>query len=177
MKIFNFKFNVSNLKKDSPGSSSSAGFAPWFLPRPNSTTGQAMVLVTIMIGAIMATVGTVAGFLTYYEVRQSNDSEKSTMAFYAADAGIEKALLCYFTFPGVEELSEVCDFGGVAGGSAIALENNASAETQLECLNSEGQSVSCADNEAVAGFSIRSFGVSQDTERVLETFFGTKRNL
>lgn len=148
----------------------------FFFNTKKKKSGQAMVLVTIMIGAIMATVGAVAGFLTYYEIRQSNDSEKSTMAFYAADAGIEKTLLCYFTYPGVEELSEVCDFGGEGGVLLLTLDNNASAETELECLNSEGQSVSCADNEAVAGFAIKSFGGAQDTERVLETFFGTKRN-
>lgn len=135
-----------------------------------------MVLVTIMIGTIMATVGAVAGILTYYEIRQANDAEKSTMAFYASDAGIEKALLCYFTFPGVDELGTVCDFNG-AGNPILEFGNNTTAETDLECVNENFESVSCAENEAVVGFTIRSFGAVDDTERVLETFFATKRNL
>ncbi len=133
-----------------------------------------MVMVTIMIGTIMATVGAVAGFLTYYEVRQANDSEKSAMSFYAADAGIEKTMLCYFTLPGVGELDTACDFGSTGGD--LRLQNNAVAATDLSCVDTAGSPVSCAENESVGGFTVKSFGSSQDTERVLETFFATKRN-
>lgn len=136
-----------------------------------------MVMVTIIIGVLMASAGTVAGLLTYYELRQATDTEKSAMAFYAADAGMEKTLLCYFTFVGADELGQVCDYGAEGGEPAIALENTAEASTDLECVDFDGNNVPCSDNEAVVGFSVRSFGTAKDTERVLETFFATKRNL
>lgn len=145
--------------------------------RIKNRKGQAMVLVTIIIGTIMATVGAVAGFLTYYELRQANDAEKSAMAFYAADAGIEDTLFCYFTFPGAEGLEEACELGRDGGVPALMLSNNASALTNLDCLNADNEPISCGDNESVIGFKVKAFGSTQDTERVLETLFATKRNL
>ncbi len=140
--------------------------------------GQAMVMVTIIIGTIMASAGVVAGLLTYYELRQATDTEKSTMAFYAADAGMEKTLLCYFTFPGVDELNTVCDLGREGGEPALVLENTAEAATDLECVDAGLlNETPCSDNDSVVGFTIKSFGTAKDTERVLETFFATKRNL
>ncbi len=138
-----------------------------------------MVMVTIIIGVLMASAGTVAGLLTYYELRQATDTEKSAMAFYAADAGMEKTLLCYFTFVGADELGQVCDFGEEGVEPIITLDNTAEAETDLECVDAEipPNDIPCSDNESVVGFTVRSFGAAKDTERVLETFFATKRNL
>ena len=142
--------------------------------------GQAMVLVTIMIGTVMATTGVIAGLLTFYELRQANDSEKSAMSFYAADAGVEKTLLCYFTNPGTTDLGQICDFGSELGQPEIILSNSASAKTDFECVDSVDpiayNKTPCDSNEDVAGFVIKSFGLTHDTERILETFFATKRN-
>ena len=139
--------------------------------------GQAMVMVTIIIGVLMASASAVSGLLTYYELRQATDTEESSMAFYAADAGMEKSLLCYFTFPGLDELGQVCDYGAEGGEPVLVLENTAEVSTDLECVDEAMNEVACGDNEAVTGFSVRSFGTAKDTERVLDTFFATKRNL
>lgn len=139
--------------------------------------GQAMVMVTIIIGVLMASASAVAGLLTFYELRQATDTEESSMAFYAADAGMEKTLYCYFTFPGINELNQVCDLGLEGGEPKLVLENTAEAETDLECIDSDQNEVLCSDNELVVGFTLKSFGVAKDTERVLDTFFATKRNL
>lgn len=136
-----------------------------------------MVLVTIIIGVVMATTGVVSGLLTYYELRQANDAEESSMAFYAADAGMEKTLACYFYTENIADLETACNFGNPPKES-IYLSNAASAATELICVGPDfTTNVPCAENDLVSGFIIKSFGSVRKTERVLQTFFAVKRNL
>ena len=136
-----------------------------------------MVLVTIIIGVVMATTSVVSGLLTYYELRQANDTEESSMAFYAADAGMEKTLACYFFTQSAAELDNGCNFGEPPK-EAIKLSNTAEVSTNLKCVGADlTTQVSCADNDLVSGFIIKSFGSVRKTERVLQTFFAVKRNL
>lgn len=61
----------------------------------NRETGQAM-LVTMLFMSGLILVGTaVAGLLVSYQIRQAADTQASTQALFAADAGIENAFYCY----------------------------------------------------------------------------------
>lgn len=141
--------------------------------KKNRQSGQSMLMVTVLIGVVMATVAAVASTLTYYERRQVNDAEKSGMSIFAADAGLEKTLLCYFSKEGNASLNTICDFNGV---STIQLSNNASVTTDLECVDKDMNPLSCDNNFSVAGFLITASGFTKDSERIIETFFATKRN-
>ena len=62
----------------------------------SSTAGQALLLVVVMMGGVLFLVTAVAGLLMHYQVEQSNDVANSTVAIFAADAGLERALYHYF---------------------------------------------------------------------------------
>lgn len=62
----------------------------------SDSAGQALLLVVVMMGGILFLVTAVAGLLMYYQLQQSNDTANSTVAIFAADAGIERALYHYF---------------------------------------------------------------------------------
>ncbi len=49
-----------------------------------------------MMGGVLFLVTAVAGLLTYYQVEHAQDSGNSTIAIFAADAGLERALYYYF---------------------------------------------------------------------------------
>lgn len=51
--------------------------------------GQVMLLSIILIGGSLLTSGAVAGLLTIYQLKQSNNVVDSTKAFFAADAMLE----------------------------------------------------------------------------------------
>ena len=135
-------------------------------------SGQVMILTTMIIGGIMISASVVAGILMFYQIRQANDAGTSGMAVFAADAGIEKALQCYF-WEGTSDqnLNEICDVSD-------SLPNGASYEADLDCQMKNGsryEKVSCESGNVV-GFKVRSRGFAEKTERVLETFIFTKKN-
>jgi hypothetical protein len=59
-------------------------------------SGQALLLVVVMMGGILFLVTAVAGLLMFYQVEHANDAANSTIAIFAADAGLEKGLHYYF---------------------------------------------------------------------------------
>ena len=63
-------------------------------PRPCS--GQAMILTVLLMGGMLMMMTAIAGLLMFYQIRQSGDAGRSTMAIFAADAGLERA--SYFLF-------------------------------------------------------------------------------
>jgi len=137
--------------------------------------GQAMILTTIMIGAVILSATAIAGLLTFYQLRQSNDIVSSAMAFFAADAGVERALNCYFYRQGNFGVGE-----GVTNSScdlSIRLANQASASFNLDCNKNvfPGEVVECDGSEGeVVGFRVTSLGEAANSERALETFVYTK---
>ena len=54
-----------------------------------------MVMVVVMIGGLLLAATAIAGLLTVYQIRQSNDAVSSAQAFFAADAALEWQLANY----------------------------------------------------------------------------------
>jgi hypothetical protein len=58
--------------------------------------GQVMILSVIILGGVLLSAGAIAGLLTVYQIRSSNDAVNSAKAVFAADAGVEIASWCLF---------------------------------------------------------------------------------
>lgn len=55
-----------------------------------------MILTTIMIGGLFLMASAIAGLLMFYQLQQATDFGNSTIAIFAADANLERALYYYF---------------------------------------------------------------------------------
>ena len=64
--------------------------------KKSNKSGQALLLVVVMMGGVLFLVTAVAGLLMFYQIQQANDTANSTISIFAADAGIERALYHYF---------------------------------------------------------------------------------
>lgn len=58
--------------------------------------GQAMLLTVLILGGVVLSVSTIAGYITTQKIRQSSDAMNSTKAIFAADTGIEWELYKQF---------------------------------------------------------------------------------
>ncbi len=67
--------------------------------------GQAILVVVVLIGGIFMVTTALSGLLMFYQIQQSADAGNSTIALFAADAGLERATYCYF----YESASNPCD--------------------------------------------------------------------
>ncbi|MDP2704045.1 MAG: pilus assembly PilX N-terminal domain-containing protein [bacterium] len=135
-------------------------------------SGQAM-LVTMLFMSGLILVGTaVAGLLVSYQIRQAADTQASTQAILAADAGIENAFYCYRHefHPGsgadlnAERGSGGCKetgklFGNFGGRDGVEY------TTRLQWKG---------DVLAPSGFIVVSEGRAGKTRRVLESVFEIK---
>ena len=52
-------------------------------------SGQAMLIAVVIMGSILLSITTIAGYLSTQRLKTSSDVAASTRAIYAADAGIE----------------------------------------------------------------------------------------
>jgi hypothetical protein len=124
-----------------------------------ATAGQALLLVVVMMGGVIFLVTAVAGLLMYYQVEQSNDTANSTVAIFAADAGLEKALYYYFyEFPPSPCTDQAYCTHVVP---AVAFENGASAEAQIAIPQDITQEIVISANGVDTG---------RRTTRALETY-------
>ncbi len=55
-----------------------------------------MILISIMLGGLVLSATAIAGLLMFLTLQQSSDALSSGAAFFAADAGVEQGLYCYF---------------------------------------------------------------------------------
>ena len=94
-----------------------------------NVSGQALLLVVVMIGGVFFLVTAVAGLLMYYQVQQSNDTVNSTVAVFAADAGLERGLYYYF----YQYDPSTCAIGAecTIPVPAVTFQNGASATSEL----------------------------------------------
>lgn len=130
-----------------------------------------MILTTILVSGIMVSASAIAGLLMFYQLRQSNDAYASNIAMFAADAGLEASLSCYYNTPGFPSVNDTCY--EVSGG----LPNGGTYEAELDCkkeVGGEFESVDCRSGESV-GFSIVSRGFGPKTERLLQSFFSIRK--
>lgn len=142
------------------------------------STGQVMILTTVIIGGLFLSASVVAGFLMFYQLRQVGDAVASGMAVFATDAGVEEALLCYYReSPDNKDMSELCKNRG------RILSNGAGYTSNLYCVGQDRRAnISCLSaqlpggDDMVYGFRVFATSTAQKAERILETFFSTKAN-
>lgn len=141
-------------------------------------SGQTMILTAIMMGGIVLSASVIAGMMTFYQLREVNDTVKSGMALFAADSGVEATLNCYFKLAGSENLdySQVCKLSG-------GLSNGTTYKTELTCVESDKFTIpdnGCLEDPLVEskvyGIRIKSVGKKDNVERVVDSLFSTRFN-
>lgn len=146
-----------------------------------------VVISTVLIGGAMLASTAIAGFVLFYQIRQLNDAVQSSTAIYAADAGIEDVLYCYyFGITAAGQRPEVdC---ARAGGTRYLDKNgawnsgNTTYTASLTCYADEARTqVTACDakdpitNESlVTGFTVNSNGHTSHVDRALEAFIYLK---
>lgn len=85
-----------------------------------------MILTIIMLSGLMLTATAIAGLLTFYQIRQSNDAVNSAKAFFAADAALEWQLISFYkdydiplTFSPLSGVSATASFNLLPGPPAV----------------------------------------------------------
>ncbi len=135
-----------------------------------------MILITVIIGSVVLSATVIAGFLISSELRQANNAISSGMAVFAADSGVEKALLEYYRGGDVFNLKEGSPKNEIKFNEIVLL-NNARAVSSLKCVGEDKiTKVDCTNNDLVYGFIVRSIGTLNNTERILETLYVTRYN-
>ncbi len=132
----------------------------------NNSSGQAIILTTVMLGGLMLSATAIAGLLMFYQLRQANDAASSGMAVFAADAGLEAGLFCYY-YGGVllpeasQPNAEHCSLSS----SPSDFSNGASYKSSL---------IFSFSSDRVSGFVQNSFGFSGQTQRALQNIFSNQ---
>lgn len=65
-------------------------------PSLRGVEGQTMILLVTLMGGMLMLATAISGLLMYYQVQQSGDAGRSTIAIYAADAGVERAARYFY---------------------------------------------------------------------------------
>lgn len=112
-----------------------------------------MILISIMLGALVMSATAVAGLLVVLTIRQATDAQSSSQAFFAADAGVEAGLGCYFQSQG----NDFSACGTKATPATLTLDNGAKVSYWVTRDSATGIITSTGD------------GVAGRTERILET--------
>ena len=58
--------------------------------------GQVMIITVVALSGAFLVAASIAGLLMVYQIRAGNDAVNSAKAIFAADAGIEAVIFCYF---------------------------------------------------------------------------------
>jgi|GEM_PF-1909383 len=146
--------------------------------------GQIMILSTVLIGGALLSATAIAGFVLFFQIRQAGDAVQSAAAFFAADAGIENAIYCYYRRDHTSEnIDSVCDVGintealgkndmDCGGGTCVPL---ASSVVSLSCFVDPANKTleaTCVPpllgEDPVRGIYILSKGSTIRAERVLD---------
>lgn len=113
-----------------------------------------MLLTVVILGSIFLSASAIGGLLTLYQVKQANDAAVAAQAVFAADAGIEWQIFCYF-------VGQTKDVPCPAGSSS--LKNGASFTSEAILNRSAGKLTITAEGSAGLG--------SRKIVRALETIF------
>lgn len=146
-------------------------------------SGQVVIISTVLIGGAIIAATAIAGFALFYEIRQLNDAVQSNTAVYAADAGIEDSLYCYYFQITSEGQRPEVDCSRIntlrrIDKNGVWSAGNASYETVLTCYADEARTAPIAcdardpvtDESLVSGFTVDSKGHTQRVTRALQTF-------
>ena len=114
-----------------------------------------MILISVMLGGLILSATAIAGLLMYLSLQQAGDSISSAAAFFAADAGVEQGLYCYFYTLTSNDLSP-CQK------QPVSLSNGAHATSTVTRDPATGEIVSSG------------LGTAGKTERFLQTMITTQ---
>jgi hypothetical protein len=112
--------------------------------------GQSMLLTVMALGGTILGATTIAGLLTVYQIRQTNDMANSAKALSAADTGIEWGLYQFFKPEGTATAPEF---------------SNGALSPRAECRDVVDVVVPCTDPSVA---SIRSVGRAANATRALQ---------
>lgn len=97
--------------------------------------GQAILVLTMILGAGILGITTIAGFISVQKIRGATDVRDSVKAIYAADAGTDCALYeLYVNYATSSEIGGKCNF--TIGGSDV----NVSYDSSANVIKSIGES-------------------------------------
>ena len=146
--------------------------------------GQVMIMSTIFIGAALLAATAVAGYMLFFQIRQAEDAVESAASFYAADAGIEDTLACYYnTFQDPNaRVEDVCKKNGATyilgknegtcGADCIAIPSYSTTITCFADPADKTMQIECktpaTGEDLVKGIYILSKGSTKRAERVLD---------
>jgi len=143
--------------------------------------GQALILSTVLIGSALLSASAIAGFVLFFQIRQAGDSESSAAAFYAADAGMEKAIYCYYRENfSIEDVDVYCDTSGntkkLIGNAGTCLDQKSCKDlghfnVKLSCfadVTDKTSEISCKSTSPISGIYIISEGSTTRAQRVLD---------
>ncbi len=116
----------------------------------NFQSGQAMLIVVLILGATMLGVTTVVGYISLQKIKNVANITDSTKAIYAADSGVEWCFYNKFSSNGTSTFS--CDGSSpTTGTSSLSLSNGAS--VSVSNVGQEIKSIGTVNN------SYRAFGI------------------
>lgn len=116
-----------------------------------------MLIAVLSLGGVILGATTVAGLLTLYQLRASNDTRNSAKALFAADSGVEWSLFSYYC--GLDSPSRCPD--GPPSLSALSASGAAVTST---CYEADGVTVSDCSNTSTTASAI-TIGTSAGTRR------------
>ncbi len=146
-------------------------------------SGQVVIISTVLVGGAIIAATAIAGFTLFFEIRQLNDAVQSSTAIYAADAGIEDSLYCYY-FQIISE-GQSPEVDCARRGTLRRIDRNgvwsagyATYETQIKCYADEARTnvIACdardpiTDASLANGFTVDANGHTQQIDRALQTF-------
>lgn len=111
--------------------------------------GQAMILTVLALGGSILGATAIAGMLMVYQFRQAADLSLSSVAIYAADAGVEWGWYKFFR-----------------GGDARQPVFTNQASVSVTCFDAGESVVDCSNNDAR---SVRAIGKVGEVSRALES--------
>jgi hypothetical protein len=155
--MFDNQYKKFNRKDFQPSQNATAGTAGQALQQ---SSGQAMLIFVLVLGATVLSVTAIAGYVTLQKLRASSDVVDSAKAIYAADSGVEWCFYNKFSTTNGTSTFD-CTTSDVNPGPTFS--NNLSGNT-VDVSVSEG---GVAPNTIVksighSGRSYRAFGIFLD---------------
>lgn len=131
-------------------------------------SGQALITSMLFMSGLMLSATVISGLLVVYQIRQAIDAASSAQAIFAADAGVEETLRCfYYDLQVGIQTASACDKTGTLPGSGAYA-------TKLFFKRSGGTFVRDNWESDVVGFRVISEGTSGRTVRILEENFNIR---
>lgn len=111
--------------------------------------GQAILVVVVLIGGVFMVTTAISGLLMFYQLQQAADAGNSTIAIFAADAGLERSLHCYFY--GGDVTGQACGYSA----TQFAVTGSNATFTTTVTVNTATSTIIHSEGRDAVGKSIR----------------------